>query len=112
MWALDLDDDDVSSAPLVDIADATGDPSTYPACQDEARRLRSAGADALRAPSAALIPGGAHGHRTDGGLVDADPRDGVVWVLFGARPDVRGWQVVEAGRPPARLLTLVRPLMA
>lgn len=64
----------------------------------------------LRAPSAALIDGGAHGTVTDGGLRDAPPCDGAVWALFGRYPELRGWRVVMAGRPEARLLPLVRPL--
>ena len=35
-------------------------------------------------------------------------RPGDVLVLFGPRPLVTGWLCVESGRPPERLLPLVR----
>jgi hypothetical protein len=43
---------------------------------------------------------------------DAMPRDGKVIVLFGPRPDLIGWQVVEAGRPDPDSLARVRHLTA
>jgi len=85
-----------------------GGTDTYASCQDEARRLRAAGADAIEAPSAALRPGGARGQFTRGGLVEAPDVDGVVWAIFGAPPDSRGWAAVDVGAPTARLLPLVR----
>ena len=86
-----------------------GGPETYARCRMEARRLRAAGADALRAPSAAVLPGGARGQVTrDGALAEADDRDGVVWAVFGTPADVCGWATTDAGAPTARVLSLVR----
>ena len=90
------------------VGKASGGLASYAACRVEANRLRAAGARALRAPSAALLPGAARGQRVAGGLVEAPDRDGEVLALFGARPRERGWLCVEAGRPPERLLPLVR----
>jgi hypothetical protein len=86
----------------------TGDPESYTACREEARRLRSRGAASLVAPSAALLPDSAHGFRVDGGLQQGDPRDGRVIVLFGPRPDLLGWPAAAEGRPDEDLLPRVR----
>lgn len=109
VWAIELPDG-IDSAEQVRIPDASGGLASYPACQAHAARRRAAGVRMLRAPSAALVPGGAHGQVTDSGLRDAPARDGVVWVLFGHYPHQPGWRVVRAGQPEARLLPLVRPL--
>ena len=86
----------------------TGGLPSYRACQGEARRLRARGARGLVAPSAALMPGAAHGWRVEGGLKRGAPRDGRVIALFGPRPDLVGWETVHEGRPSARLLRRVR----
>ncbi len=86
----------------------TGGRTTWAACQREAARLRGAGEAGVMAPSAALVPGGAHGFRVEGGQRPGPPRDGVTIVLFGARPDLVGWQAAAAGRPDAELLRRVR----
>jgi hypothetical protein len=57
-----------------------------------------------------VVPGGAHGWRVAGGLHAAPRRDGRVLVLFGARPDVVGWEAVYEGRPSEELLSRVRLL--
>lgn len=90
---------------------ATGGLSSYPACQDEARRLRAAGHDRIEAPAAALRPGTARGWVAAAvGMAPAvAPRDGLVWVLYGLQAST-GWVVVDAGAPPAVVLPLVRPL--
>jgi hypothetical protein len=72
--------------------------------------LRKAGARGLVAPSAALEPEGARGSRVDEGLKPGPAREPKVIVLFGRRPDVVGWAVVEEGRPAGSLLGHVRPL--
>ncbi len=86
IWAIEVLDDTVqaSARPALEEAVLLGGIETYPACRDEARRLRDAGAAGLRARSAALMPGGAGGWRVDGGLQPAPPRNGAVIVL-GAR---------------------------
>ena len=82
--------------------DMTGGPGSYPACQDYARAQRGRGVTGLVAPSAALLPGAAGGQVTDNGLRDAENRDGATWVLFGTRPRLRGWRVVDRARPRPR----------
>lgn len=109
LWAVDVDVTGAECAEL-DPAAMTGDAASYSECQAEAQRLRARGAAGVRAPSAALLPGGAAGERVDDGLVDGPARDGEVYVLFGARPDALGWPVVLEGTPPATLLHRVRPL--
>ena len=107
MWAVDI-----GQAPAeivrVPAGIALGDPDTYPRCQAHARRSRQEGVTRLVAPSAALVPGGARGVRVHDGEHEAPPRDGRVLVIFGAPDMLIGWQVVEAGSPPARLLARVR----
>jgi hypothetical protein len=110
LWAVEVPDDIAAPAPDLPVPTLTGGTGTYPACRAEARRLRSAGAAAMRAPSAALRPGGASGWTVDAGLRRAAARDGAVIVLFGPRPDLVGWPATLAGRPPTTLLSQVRPL--
>lgn len=86
----------------------TGGLESYPACQTEAARLRSGGAEGLLAPSAALRQGEGRGWHVDGGLQEGPERDGRVIVLFGSRPDLLGWRVVDRGRPPLEALAQVR----
>jgi hypothetical protein len=83
---------------------------TYEQCRKEARRLRANGMQALRAPSAALLPGGARGWKVDGGLQPAAPRDGTVLAVFGRTPELMGWIAAFAARPPSDLLSRVRQL--
>jgi RES domain len=107
LWAIDVGD-----APFVEVQVppdvATGDPGSYPRCQEHARRARGQGATRLRAPSAALLPGGAAGVRVEHGESPAPARDGRVLVVYGAPAALVGWQVVDAGAPPAGLLARVR----
>jgi hypothetical protein len=110
LWAVEVPGDRDASTPDLPPATLTGGTGTYPACRAEARRLRSTGATAVRAPSAALRPGGAAGWTVEAGLRRASARDGEVIVLFGPRPDLVGWPATLAGRPPATLLAHVRPL--
>jgi hypothetical protein len=83
---------------------------SYAACQREAARLRETGAAGFRAPSAALLPGGARGWIVQDGLREGPARDGEVYVLFGRSPDLVGWPVSFEGRPSATLLKRVRHL--
>lgn len=110
LWAIDLPDEVTLSAPTLPDRVLTGDASTYPACRSEARRLRARGVEALRAPSAALLPRGATGWRVEGGLRAAGPRDGHSIVLYGARPTLVGWRACAEGRPAPHLLERVRYL--
>jgi hypothetical protein len=107
IWAVEIGDDPGATPDLL-LATLTGGPDTYPACREEARRLRAEGATRIEAPSAALAPGGACGHRVDGGLRHGPPREGRTIVLFGRQPDVAGWRAAYEGRPAAELLPRVR----
>ncbi len=112
VWAVDVAiEDERTRRPALDAPTLRGGLASYLACQAEARRLRARGATALRAPSAALLPGGAGGQVTrDGALTEARRRDGRVLALFGPRPGYKGWRCALRGRPHERLLALVRHL--
>lgn len=110
LWAIELPDDLPAEAPRLPQPALTGGITTYEQCQKEARRLRTRGAPALRAPSAALLPGGARGWKVDGGLQPAAERDGSVLAVFGAQPDFVGWMAAFAARPRSDLLGRVRHL--
>jgi hypothetical protein len=107
IWAVEVPDEGGAEPDLPERT-LLGGISTYPACQAEARRLRGLGATRLVAPSAALLAGGAAGHRVEGGLLSAPPRDGKVIALFGRRPDLTGWAATAEGRPRDDLLPRVR----
>ena len=108
LWVVQLPGDAAYATPVrLDHVISRGDFRSYPACQDHARGMRTRGVTALRAPSAALLPGGARGQLTDGGLHEAPDPDGLVWALFGPRPTLRAWAAVDAGAPTERVLHLV-----
>lgn len=107
LWAVEIGDPS-SVAPELPDAICRGGRDSYLACQAEASRLRDAGANALEARSAALHDGAAGGWRVELGLRQGPRADGKVLVVFGARPDLIGWLVVDRGRPPAELLGAVR----
>jgi hypothetical protein len=111
LWAVELPSGRYAS-PRLPAALAEGGLSSYAACQAEARRLRAGGATRLQARSAALVGGGACGWLSRGGGIEPspEPREGMVYVLFGDA-DAVGWQAVDAGSPPSGVLDLVRPLM-
>jgi hypothetical protein len=107
LWAFELPDPPTAK-PMLDDEILLGDEMSYPACQGESERLRSAGEAGLCSPSAALLPGAAAGVQVGGGALHAGPvRDGVVWVLFGACPNLVGWQCTIAP-PPEDLTNRVR----
>lgn len=112
VWAVEVDQRVVDAAARPDLEPTTlyGGLETYPACCDEARRLRSGGATALRAPSAALIPGGAGGQQLRSGMVQGAPRDGEVLVVYGSVEQCRVWAAVDIGSPTARVLSRIVPL--
>jgi hypothetical protein len=110
LWAIEVPDNVRAELPRMDHAVMTGGLDTYEKCRREARRLRTERAGALRAPSAALLPGSTHGWKVDGGLQPAAARDGTVLVVFGARPDFVGWMAGFAARPRSDLLAFVRHL--
>jgi hypothetical protein len=110
LWAIELLDELPADVPHLAQPVLTGGTATYPECRKEARRLRAKGTKALRAPSAALLPGGARGWKVDGGLQPAPERDGTVLAVFGPRPDLVGWMAAFAARPRSDLLSRVRYL--
>jgi hypothetical protein len=110
LWAVEVPDDEAVVPPELPLRALRGGLASYRRCRLEARRLRGEGARGLDAPSAALRAGGARGEVVRGGLREAGRRDGRVLVLFGPRPDLRGWVCTAAGRPRDRVLALVRAL--
>jgi hypothetical protein len=110
LWAIEVEADPATSAPELPTRVLTGGLRTYPRCQSEASRLRAGGATSILAPSAALLPGGAAGWRTEGGLVPGPARDGQVLVLFGRRPALVAWRTGEPSAPEPSLLERVRQL--
>jgi hypothetical protein len=108
LWAIAVPDGLQQASPQLDQAVLTGGLDTHEPCRQEARRLRRNGAVALRAPSAALLPGSARGWKVNGGLQPAADRDGTVLAVFGLRPDFVGWMVAFTGRPRSDLLGRVR----
>ena len=110
LWAVELPDDLATVPARLPAAVLTGGAPTWDACQKEARRLRSQGSMALCAPSAALLPGCAHGWNVNGGLRPAAARDGNVIAVFGLQPGLTGWAAASAARPRSDLLACVRHL--
>jgi hypothetical protein len=109
LWAVEIGELP-TARPRLPLTTMTGGVRSYPACRREASRLRRHGGSGFVAPSAALAAGGAHGWRVAGGLRRGPGRDGRVIVLFGARPDLLGWEAVYQGRPSDLLLRRVRHL--
>jgi hypothetical protein len=112
LWAVELPDLKAPepAEPTLPASVLLGDETSYPACQAAARALRNQGHCWLRAPSAALWPDQARGWTAAPTLArEAASRPAWVLVHFGPARFV-GWPVVEAGRPPARVLDMVRPL--
>ena len=106
LWVVEIGDEPAVRPELAPES-LTGGRESWPACQEEADRLRSSGVSGLTAPSAALRSGGAHGWRVDGGLKPGPTRDDKVFALFGPRPDLVGWPATVAGRPGEDLLSRV-----
>lgn len=107
MWAVEIGD---PSPQPVDLPQhvLTGGPDTYPRCQQHAAAVRRLGTTSLVARSAALVDGGARGLRIDRGVAVADaPRDGLVFVMFGAATTIVGWSAAVDARPSADLLPRV-----
>src|ERR1017187_3358212 len=110
LWAIEVPDELPTDTPRLAPSVLTGGTATYEECQKEARRLRTKGTQALQAPSAALLPGGARGWKVDGGLEPAAERDGTVLAVFGPRSGFVGWMAAFAARPRSDLLSRVRYL--
>jgi hypothetical protein len=109
VWAIELPGVPQATPSLPD-ALLLGDESSYPSCQEEARRIRAQRFRGLTAPSAAIDAETPSGFRTEGGLRPGPPRSEHVFVLFGQRSDLVGWAACAEGRPRDDLLVRVRPL--
>lgn len=109
LWAVELEEAPTAQ-PSLEIAVQMGGTDSYSACQEEAVRLRAEGHSGLVAPSAALNSGAAGGWTVAGGLIPVPSRDGVVVVLYGPRPNLVGWMIVDRGQPPVEALGNVRHL--
>jgi hypothetical protein len=109
IWAIELPEPPVAR-PRLTAEVMTGGLESYPACQAEARRLRSRGAAGLVAPSAALQARTPSGFRTEGGLRPGPVRSERVFVVFGLQPALVGWSACAEGRPRPDLLARVRQL--
>ncbi len=110
LWAVELPDDLRLETPDLAPEVLKGGLDTYECCQAEASRLRARASQGLRAPSAALIDGGARGWQVDAGLQPGPARDGFVFALFQISAEAVGWAATIAGRPQKNLLARVRPL--
>lgn len=107
LWAVEIGDEP-ATRPELPTQTLTGGPATWGDCQHEASLLRQRGAVAITAPSAALRSAAAHGWRVEGGLRPGAARDGKVFALFGAQPDLVGWAATAVGHPRHELLSHVR----
>jgi hypothetical protein len=108
LWAVELPE---LPETRPDLGDATlrGDRASYAACQAEAERLRGLGNEGLVAPSAALRDGEVRPWRAIGDVsVPGQARSASVVVLFGPRPDLDGWLLVDDGSAPSHVLPQVR----
>jgi hypothetical protein len=111
IWAVEVPDGEVAAAAAVPVAPTViGGVSSYRRCRQIARKLRRQGQTALRAAAAALVAGGAHGWRVDGGVEPGPDRSAMTLVLFGRRPDLVGWSAVHIGQPDPHILPMVRAL--
>jgi hypothetical protein len=108
LWAIEIPDDESFENSTLPYSTTTGGKNSYAACQKEAQRLRTAGATGIKAPSASILPGDAGGFRVESGLKPASRRDGNTYVLYGRRPDFRGWKTTSGGHPSAEVLKKVR----
>ena len=99
-----------TAQPQLDLGHLTGDASSYPACRDEARRIRAAGHESLRAPAAALVSGVAELSGVIGGeqVVVGSARN-ETYVFFGSPDRLVGAPIAE-GHPNPVVLEDVRYL--
>jgi hypothetical protein len=108
LWAVELADIP-EARPNLDDATVHGDQDSYPACQIEAERIRDAGNEGLVALSAALRGGEVRPWRAVGEAnISAGECSATMVVLFGPRPDLEGWLMVDRGAPPSHVLAHVR----
>lgn len=107
MWIVEVDDPSLAR-PALPTSVLVGGLDSYDQCRHEADRIRDTGAIGLRAPSAALEPGGATRYYVDG-VQKTEQVDSEVIALFERRPDLRAF-LCAVGRPLPHVLKYVRPL--
>jgi hypothetical protein len=111
IWAVEVPDREVAAAAAVPVAPTIiGGVSSYRRCRQIARKLRRQGETALRAAAAALVAGGGHGWRVDGGVEAGPDRTAMTLVLYGRRPDLVGWSAAHIAQPDPHILPMVRAL--
>lgn len=111
IWAVEIPAREVRAAAQVPAGPAViGGLRSHQRCRQVARKVRRGGHRALRATAAAMIPGGAHGWRVDGGIEPGPDRTATTLVLFGRRPDLIGWSAAHIAQPDPHVLSLVRAL--
>jgi hypothetical protein len=111
LWAVEVPKTLQLVRPGVSRATATGDRSTYPACQSAARRslARRLVPDGLRISSAALLPGEARGyHAQRGAMIPGPLRNGNTLALFGPHGELVGWRTAADAHPGPDVLARVR----
>jgi hypothetical protein len=109
LWAVEVPDAEVADAAAVPFAPTVvGGPSSYARCRQIARKLKRQGVATLRVAAAALVTGGAHGWRVDGGTEAGPARTAMTLVLFGRRRDLVGWSAAHTAQPDPHVLPLVR----
>jgi hypothetical protein len=108
MWEMQVTPPTV--APVLDLAILVGDESSYPACQEEARRIRAAGHNSLRAPSAALLSGQAETYAVAGGAqIVTSAVESETFAFFGPPDGISAMPLAE-GHPDPAVLADVRHL--
>ena len=108
LWAVDVEEMP-QARPELDDATVRGDRDSYTACQAEAQRLRDLGHEGLVAPSAAIRDVSVRSWEAVGEVnVPGSERPAIVTALFGPRPDLEGWLLVDRGAPPHHVLGHVR----
>jgi hypothetical protein len=108
VWAIEANIEPVSILEQgLDHKILTGNKKTYGICQKLARQLRNQGITSIVAPSAALRAGEANGWNLNDGLRPASPRDGYVFVVFGALTTAVAWLIGTAS-PPEYMLDKCR----
>jgi hypothetical protein len=109
LWTVRLPDDLRLADPDLPTDVLTGGYDTYPACREEAERIRRAGFDGIIAPSAALIDSRPWLTR-GGGIIPSGirPEPAHTIVLFGEWSGIAAHQACWEGRPADWLQPRVR----
>ncbi len=99
LWGVDVPEPDIRVDLPLEVL--TGGIETYPACQEEARRLRASGHRSLRAPSASLVSGFAERYQVvEGSQSTYDLVPAETFVFFGEPVDLVGMPLAEGHAEP------------